>query len=419
MSDQQQRYPIVCRIRAQDDGPTRVDVYDDIGGPGGQWAEMFGGVCARDFAAQLAPVTGALEVHINSAGGEVFDGIAIAQAVRSHAGPVTTVVDGIAASIASVIAQAGEIRVMAPGSMMMIHDALSGCCGNEAEMQKMAGTLGKVSDNLAGIYADRAGGTAAQWREAMRAETWYTAEEAVAAGLADRTGDGPAQLPAGLDVAALTRVPGRIAAALRSMPRDGAHPPMTGTHSHAHPAYGSQGSDATHDHQHEHGAGGAPDAHHGHGHDAGPQDQGARIRAASCGCCDACTGPGCGCCEMCQPGQPGEPDALAEDHNHPGEPCWDPDGDGDCDLTPQADADHDYWAPDGTQLRPVPGRPMGGQAAAGLGAAIRAAVRDELRAAGLMKEINPDYEPEDSTSRGIAAAGAVARFRAALRGEQA
>lgn len=269
-----QVYPIRCRIRAGDDGGvTRVDVYDDIG-PGGWFSDGF---TAKDFAAQLAGVTGALEVHVNSAGGDVFDGIAIANSIRCHRGPVKTVVDGLAASIASVIAQAGQERVMQPGSMMMIHDAFGLAVGNEAEVRRFADTLGQVSDNIAAIYAEHAGGSQEQWRGVMRGEAWYTAEQAVGAGLADRVGDGGAELPAGFDVAAYA-VPGRIAAALRALPRAAAvpHGPMTGTHSHAHPAYGSQGGDATHDHEHTHGGDNGPDANHGHGHGGDAEDRGGR-----------------------------------------------------------------------------------------------------------------------------------------------
>lgn len=209
-------YPLKCRIRNEGTGPARVDVYDDIG-EGGWFCE--GGLTAKDFAAQVAGIKGALEVHINSAGGDVFDGIAIGNAIRGHSGDVTTVVDGLAASIASVIAQAGQHRVVRPGSMVMIHDASGMCIGDAAEMTKMTGTLDKVSDNIAAIYAERAAsGTAESWRDTMRAETWYTAEEAVAAGLADEVAGDGAELPAGLDVAAFTAMPGRIAAALRSMP---------------------------------------------------------------------------------------------------------------------------------------------------------------------------------------------------------
>ena len=210
-----QVYPLKCRIRNEDTGITRIDVYDDIGGGG--WFDE--GLTAKAFSSQMAKVKGPLEVHVNSGGGEVHDGIAIGNAIRSHKGPVTAVVDGIAASIASVIVQAGQDRVMQAGSMMMIHDASTLCYGDEAEMAKTAEVLGKNSDNIASIYADRAGGTPEQWRDTMRAETWYTADEAVAAGLADRVGDGAAELPAGMDLTAFAAVPGRIAARLRKMPQ--------------------------------------------------------------------------------------------------------------------------------------------------------------------------------------------------------
>jgi hypothetical protein len=147
-------------------------------------------------------------------------------------------------------------------------------------MAKMSQTLDQVSDNLADVYASRSGrGDSGSWRDAMKAESWYTADQAVAEGLADQVGDGNAELPAGFDLAAFTTVPGRIAARLRKMPQarvpavvnaDGTHAPVTGTHAHAHPAYGSQGGDSVHSHEHSHDG----DAHHGHSHD-GDGDGGA------------------------------------------------------------------------------------------------------------------------------------------------
>ncbi|QDN57382.1 head maturation protease, ClpP-related [Streptomyces sp. S1D4-20] len=206
--------PLKARISAQA-GVTRVDVYDDIG-EGGWFSE---GLTAKSFANQLAGLSGPLEVHINSGGGDVWDGISIKNAIETHNGSVTTVVDGIAASIASVIAQAGTERVMMPGSMLMIHEAFTYAAGNSAELAKTAATLDEVSANLAAIYARAAGGTAEQWRAAMKEETWYTADQAVEAGLTDRVGDGQAALPVGFDVAAFADVPGRIAAQLRTLPQ--------------------------------------------------------------------------------------------------------------------------------------------------------------------------------------------------------
>jgi ATP-dependent protease ClpP protease subunit len=210
-------YPIKCRIyAAAKDTKARVDIYDDIGGGDSFWGPS--GLSAQDFTTQIGTLKGDLDVHINSAGGDVFDGIAISNALSGYNGVVTTIVDGLAASIASVIAQAGRHRIMQAGSMMMIHDAFGGCYGNESEMASMARVLSKVSDNLANIYATRSKrGTADSWRASMKEETWYTAEEAVVAGLADGIGETQAVLPAGMEMSAFAKVPDRIAARLVTM----------------------------------------------------------------------------------------------------------------------------------------------------------------------------------------------------------
>jgi len=194
------------------DGPARVDVFDEIGG---SW--FSDGVTASGFTEALAgiPVNRAIECHINSPGGDVFDGLAIYNALASRPGPVTTVVDGLAASAASFIAQAGKIRVVSPGSMMMIHDASGLAIGNAADMRELADLLDQVSDNLADIYAAHSGQPAAGWRAAMQAESWYKASDAVDAGLADRLAERPA--PEGAtarhDLSLFARVPEWVRAA--------------------------------------------------------------------------------------------------------------------------------------------------------------------------------------------------------------
>jgi ATP-dependent protease ClpP protease subunit len=172
-----------AHVRASS-GVTELWIYDEIG----VW-----GVGAQAFVNDLkAAAGGPVHLHLNSPGGEVFDGIAIYEAIRSHPAPVTVYVEGLAASAASMIAMAGTEVVMTSTSMFMLHDALTMTYGNEAEHLASAALLGKVSDQLAAIYAARAGGTAAAWREVMRTEVWYSASEAVAAGLADRVADAPA-----------------------------------------------------------------------------------------------------------------------------------------------------------------------------------------------------------------------------------
>lgn len=171
------------RITNNNDDVATLDLYGDIG--------FWGGVTAADFSQQLKNVSApTLIVNINSGGGDVFDGVAILNTIRAHPATKHVVVQGLAASAASFIAMGGSTVTMMPNSMMMIHDAAGGCLGNAAEMKQMADLLDKVSDNIASIYAMKAGkGTTAEWRDVMRREQWYTADEAVEAGLADRVGD--------------------------------------------------------------------------------------------------------------------------------------------------------------------------------------------------------------------------------------
>lgn len=170
-------------LRAEiDEGDTSVGklyLYDPI--------DAWFGITAKDFIVavdQLGDVE-TIELHVNSPGGDVFDGVAIANTLRAHKATVHAIVDGIAASAASFIACAADVTSMMPQSTMMIHDAWGLCVGNAGDMLDMAGVLDSISDNIAGFYADKAGGKVTDWRDTMRAEGWYTATEAVTAGLAD------------------------------------------------------------------------------------------------------------------------------------------------------------------------------------------------------------------------------------------
>lgn len=273
------------RITDQADGqPARLDLYDEIG---------FWGVNASDFSAQLNAVSAdRIEVHVNSPGGDVFDGIAILNLLRSHPAPVDVVIDGIAASAASFIAMAGETVTMMPNSQLMIHDASGLCIGNQQDMADMAKLLNLMSDNIASVYATRTGTDASQWRDAMRAETWYSADEAVEAGLADKVGaikngkrkplsqeseeeagQSESEKPSNAWNLSFYAYSGRSEAPAPVMPRPvdattSGHDPFTGTHSHAHPAYGEQGDDGSHEHEHSHDG----DADHHHDHTDGDSD---------------------------------------------------------------------------------------------------------------------------------------------------
>jgi ATP-dependent protease ClpP protease subunit len=128
----------------------------------------------------------AIDVHVNSPGGFVWDAVAMYEALKSHPARIVAHVDGLAASAASFLVQAGDERVMAMGSRLMIHDAQGAAYGSPAEMREAADFADAVSDDIAEIYAERAGGKPGTWRKAMSATTRYSAQQAVDAGLADR-----------------------------------------------------------------------------------------------------------------------------------------------------------------------------------------------------------------------------------------
>lgn len=156
----------------------------EIGGP---FAASLGlADSAEAIQQELARLDGRpLMVRINSPGGDVFEGVAIYNLLRDYPGRVQTRVEGIAASIASVIALAGDEVVMAPSSLMMIHDPIGWTEGTAADHLQTARVLETIAEQIAAVYRGR-GDARINWRERMRAETWLTAEEAVAVHLADR-----------------------------------------------------------------------------------------------------------------------------------------------------------------------------------------------------------------------------------------
>ena len=148
-------------------------------------AEWLGGVSLEAFSKQLASMTGPVELRINSPGGDVFAGIAMAQVIREYKGDITAHVDGYAASAASIVAIAAGKTIMAPASMMMIHKAWTIALGNADDLLRTAEVLEKIDSQLAKSYADRAGTEPAMFAALMAEETWFDAEEAVEIGLAD------------------------------------------------------------------------------------------------------------------------------------------------------------------------------------------------------------------------------------------
>jgi len=165
---------------AESSDPAKVYIFDEIG----MW-----GTNAQDFIKLVLQIDkDQIELHLNSPGGSMFDGVAIYNALKMHKADVSVYVDGLAASAASFIAQAGDSIIMTEAATMMIHDASALAYDNADGMRKTADILDKLSNNIANIYSSRAGGTSDEWRAFMREETWYNAQEAVDAGLADQVG---------------------------------------------------------------------------------------------------------------------------------------------------------------------------------------------------------------------------------------
>lgn len=174
-------HPGFTEFRAADDGMAEILIYEDVG------EGWFGGISAKDFAKQLSSLGSVkeLNVRLNSPGGSVFDGVAIYNLLRQHPANITTTIDGIAASIASIIFQAGDRRVMAANGSYMIHDPWTMAYGSADDLRRQAEVLDKLADSLRTTYVNRSGLTAETVRELMSEETWFSATEALEAGFVD------------------------------------------------------------------------------------------------------------------------------------------------------------------------------------------------------------------------------------------
>ena len=160
-----------------------IQIFDQIG------EDWFGGsgLSGKQFSDVLNEVgNGPLLVEINSPGGNVWDGLSIYNQLRGRRAPVTTRVVGIAASIASIIALAGDKVEMADAALMMIHDPSGMASGTSEDMRKMADALDQHAEVLVGVYAKKTGRSPESIRAAMKAETWFTTAEAIQFGLVDK-----------------------------------------------------------------------------------------------------------------------------------------------------------------------------------------------------------------------------------------
>ena len=163
-------------------GSVEISIYDEIG---------FGGVTAKDFLAEVKRYKGQhIHLRINSVGGSVIEGAAIYNALRRHKGGLTVHVDGLAASMASVIAMAGEEVYIADNAMLMVHNPWSMTMGDADDLRKEADVLDKLKATLVNAYVRKTGMETEDIAQMMDEETWLNATQSVAMGFADEIEDG-------------------------------------------------------------------------------------------------------------------------------------------------------------------------------------------------------------------------------------
>jgi ATP-dependent Clp protease protease subunit len=190
-------------FRAQARG-AEIVIYDEIG--------AFG-IAAKRFLDELkalGPVA-ELTVRINSPGGSVFEGVAIYNALKRHDAAITVWVDGIAASIASMIAMAGDEVVMPENSMLMLHDPSGLVMGTSTDMRAMADALDRMKAGMVAAYRDKSGRDETEIDALMAAETWLSAHEALELGLADGV-EQPVRMAARFDLSRFRNPPAQLAA---------------------------------------------------------------------------------------------------------------------------------------------------------------------------------------------------------------
>ncbi len=164
-----------------EDSGSELHIYGDIT----SWPWLESDVSSFNLSKELAELdsTKPLTVYINSYGGEVGEGLAIYNQLKRFE-QCKTVVDGFAASIASVIFMAGKERIMSPSSLLFIHNAWTRAVGNSEELRKTADDLEKITSASIGAYMEHINIGEDKLKELLDAETWLTADESVEMGFA-------------------------------------------------------------------------------------------------------------------------------------------------------------------------------------------------------------------------------------------
>lgn len=167
------------RMKASANNEADIYIYDEIG---------YWGVTAKQFVNDLKALgdVSHINLHINSPGGDVFDGIAIFNALKHHGAAITVHIDGLAASMASVIAMVGNPVIMPENTMMMIHKPWGFAGGDANDMRDYADLLDKVESVLIPAYAAKTGKTSDEIAAMLEDETWLDGAECLAMGFADQ-----------------------------------------------------------------------------------------------------------------------------------------------------------------------------------------------------------------------------------------
>lgn len=180
------------KIQAVADDETEVMIYDYIGWPfndAGKFIRALNGITSSN-----------IKVRINSPGGDVFDGVAIFNALQSHKSKVITRIDSLAASAASFIAMAGKEVQAYQNAMLMIHNSHVCTVGNQHDLREIADLLEKIDGNMVDIYTANSNIGKKEIKEMMKAETWLTAKEAKEKGFIDTILDGKGAAKAAFDL---------------------------------------------------------------------------------------------------------------------------------------------------------------------------------------------------------------------------
>lgn len=198
-------------------GPTAAEIHI-YGKIGESYSEE--SMTARALVAELAGMTGkALTVYINSPGGSVIDAAAIYSALNRHTMPVSIIVDGWALSAASLIAMAGQSLTMGTASLLMLHNPSAIAYGNADDFRKSADALDAVRQTMISVYAAKSGADEATVAGWLDAETWFDADAAITAKLADAKAETTAR-PAPAPTAQFRNLPAAYAAYIQPDPQD-------------------------------------------------------------------------------------------------------------------------------------------------------------------------------------------------------